>query len=60
MAQRAGTPLAATVTMPSLPAIVSPKVAAPYRAPQPLPEVSGVPGPETQQIMEEMEEDDLQ
>ena len=62
MARRAGTgtPMVATVTMPPLPAIVSPKVVAPYRTPQPLPEVSRMPGPETQQIMEEMEEDDLQ
>ena len=61
MARRAGTSAQiANVTMSPLPAIVSPKVAAPYRAPQPVAEVSHMPGPETQQIMEEMEEDDLQ
>jgi len=62
MARRAGTPMVTAVIMPPLPATVSPKVAAPYRAPQSLPEVSRMPGPgpETQQIMEEMEDDDLQ
>ena len=61
MARRAGTSQPATVTMSPLPgAIVSPKVTAPYRAPQPMGEASHTPGPDTQQVMEEMEEDDLQ
>ena len=59
MARRAGTQ-PATVTMSPVPALLSQKATAPYRAPQPSAEVRHVPGPETQQMMEEMEEDDME
>ena len=59
MARRAGTQ-PANVTMSPIPALLSQKATAPYRAPQPSVEVKHVPGPETQLVMEEMEEEDLQ
>ena len=59
MARRSGTQ-PANVTMSPVPALLSQKATAPYKAPQPSVEVKHMPGPETQQVMEEMEEDDLQ
>merc|ERR1719266_191127 len=62
MASRVGNGMAANVTMSPIPALVSPKATAPYKAPQPSSGVNHVVGPDTQRViedMEEMEEEDL-
>ena len=62
MARRGGNGMAANVTMSPIPALVSPKATAPYKAPQPSSGVNHVVGPDTQRViedMEEMEEEDL-